>query len=65
MEGNMADKIPPVPPANQSDKGNSELERRAAQAEALRKPSAKDAEQRGRSDNVKQNTTNQGLQQDR
>lgn len=61
----MADKMPPVPPANQSDKGNSERERRAAQAETLRKPDAKNAEQRGREDNKQQNTTHQGLQQDR
>lgn len=65
MEGDMAEKIPPVPPANQSHKGNSERERRAAQAEALRKPPTKEAEQRGREDNKQQNTTHQGLQQDR
>ncbi|MBR0645312.1 hypothetical protein [Plastoroseomonas hellenica] len=61
----MADKIPPVPPANQSHKGPGEGDRKSAEAEALRKPPTKAAEQRGRQDNKQQNTTHPGLQQDR
>jgi hypothetical protein len=61
----MADKIPPVPPANQSHKGTGDGERKSAQAETLGKRPAKKAEERGREDNKQQNTTHQGLQQDR
>lgn len=60
----MADKIPPVPPANSSDKGGSQDDRKAAQAETLKKPQAKAAEQHS-DEAMRQNTTNQGLQQDR
>lgn len=62
MEPTMA-KMPPVPPANRSPKGpNAAPEPR--QDDLKRKPPNNLREQ-GDSGNIKQNTTNDGYQQDR
>ena len=56
--------LPPVPPESRSPKGPGNAE---ASVEAAKAPSSRDrnlAEQ-GRQGNIKQNTTNQGHQQDR
>lgn len=57
-------KLPPVPPANQSPKGAG------APSNVKTEEGKPDARQRnlaeqGRQGNIKQNTTNQGYQQDR
>ncbi|HLJ70431.1 MAG TPA: hypothetical protein VKU03_03880 [Roseiarcus sp.] len=59
----MSHKTPPAPPANQSPKGPGDDKR--APAEQGRRESRAGAEKRGQEANIKQNTTNQGLQQDR
>ena len=60
----MSNKMPPVPPANRSDKGPGD---QPTVAKDDPKPAAvpnnlEDQDQQG---NTKQNTTNQGYQQDR
>ena len=59
----MSHKTPPAPPANQSPKGTKD-EKGAPQRQGRPEPRA-GAERRGQEANIKQNTTNQGLQQDR
>ncbi len=52
-------KMPPVPPASRSPKG-------PGGAPKVKRDTTKEAEDReGDQDNIKQNTTNQGYQQDR
>lgn len=61
--------MPPVPPANRSDKGpgGDAREDAAADERTEARPGAKggNADQQGRSGNLRQNTTNDGHQQDR
>lgn len=56
-------KAPPVPPQNQSPKGPGDP-KHGAPSEASPKHTPHTAEQ-DRQGNIKQNTTNQGFQQDR
>jgi hypothetical protein len=62
-------KMPPVPPANRSDKGPSELQERdaAKAAEDTSKPKGppENLAEQGRQGNINQNTHHQGYQQDR
>ena len=61
----MTSKVPPVPPANQSPKGTvdrKEVERGRIPHGQKR---VNNPEQQGQQANIKQNTTNQGHQQDR
>lgn len=60
----MASKMPPVPNANQSPKGTGDTKQVPDQ-----KPHGhqrvQNPDQQGQQGNIKQNTTNQGYQQDR
>jgi len=58
----MTRKMPPIPPANRNGKGPAEEARRAVDEEDV-KPQR--SENQGQTENVRQNTTNQGYQQDR
>ncbi len=58
----MSQKPPPVPPENRSAKGPGEEKRPPVDTH---KPEAERDEQRGRHANIRQNTHNQGYQQDR
>lgn len=60
----MASKTRPVPPANRSDKGpgGDKAERVDRPNEAV---TTEHSERTGRHANIRQNTTNQGYQQDR
>ena len=62
----MSSRPPPVPPANRSPKGPGEPSK-AAEHDNLPFPDSRlrNIEQQGRQANIKQNTTHQGLQQDR
>ena len=57
-------KMPPVPPQNRSPKGVGSEENMTRTQDAKPGPRENLAEQ-GRQGNIKQNTTNQGYQQDR
>lgn len=57
----MTRKMPPVPPANRTDKGPAD----DAQAMPDEKVHPQRSENQGQTENVRQNTTNQGHQQDR
>ena len=60
----MTAKPPPVPPANQSPKGTGDAH--AAPTDTAPNPGVPgNPDQKGRGGNIKQNTTNQGYQQDR
>ena len=62
----MSQRLPPVPPENRSDKGPSEPGAGNDQTDAnIPDPRHRNLDQQGRQGNIKQNTTNQGLQQDR
>jgi hypothetical protein len=55
-------KMPPVPPENRSPKGpEAQPERDPGQ----REPARENLQQQGRQGNIRQNTHNQGYQQDR
>lgn len=59
---------PPVPPAGRSPKGGSANPGSASdipEQQAAHHDRKRDTEQQGRQGNTKQNTTNQGYQQDR
>ncbi|NPU09671.1 hypothetical protein HL666_02695 [Bradyrhizobium sp. 83002] len=59
-------KPPPVPPENQSPMGTGDA--KSGDAHATSKPHnavTGNPDQQGRTGNIKQNTTNQGYQQDR
>jgi hypothetical protein len=63
-------KTPPVPPDNRSPKGPGDPEARSPEArppadEAVRDDRDRNLEQQGRQGNIRQNTRNQGYQQDR
>lgn len=62
--------LPPVPPASRTTKGpgpqdHHEGERSAEAMETGRHAKDRNVNEQGRQGNVKQNTTNQGFQQDR
>ena len=61
--------MPPVPPANRSDKGPSQSRDRdtgqAAQDTSKRKEPPDNVGEQGRQGNINQNTHHQGYQQDR
>jgi hypothetical protein len=58
----MTSKMPPVPPEQRSNKGpGSDPEFQAEE----KIPGQENFDQQGRHGNIKQNTTNQGYQQDR
>ncbi len=60
--------IPPVPPAARSDKGpgdSSASKNRSDVDVRGNRPVPANADKQGRQGNIKQNTTNQGYQQDR
>jgi hypothetical protein len=60
----MSSKLPPVPPENRSPKGpGGEPEVKARQSPPDRRK--RNLAEQGRQGNIKQNTTNQGYQQDR
>ncbi|MFC0339901.1 hypothetical protein [Paracoccus niistensis] len=62
----MSQRLPPVPPENRSDKGPSEPAAGNDRTDAnIPDPRHRNLDQQGRQGNIKQNTTNQGLQQDR
>ncbi|QOG19256.1 MULTISPECIES: hypothetical protein [Bradyrhizobium] len=61
----MTGKMPPVPPANQSTKGTGDSKQAAADQAAHGQQRAQNPDQQGQQGNIKQNTTNQGYQQDR
>ncbi|MGY3450771.1 hypothetical protein [Bradyrhizobium sp. USDA 4353] len=59
-------KPPPVPPENQSPMGTGDAKTgNAHEASKPRSAVTGNADQQGRTGNIKQNTTNQGYQQDR
>jgi hypothetical protein len=58
-------KAPPVPPENRSPKGPGDDKRASVEAAGAKGDETSQPEQRGRTGDVKQNTTHQGHQQDR
>jgi hypothetical protein len=62
----MSGQMPPVPPAGRSDKGpgGASVPDRGGDA-AAGKPTSDNLAEQDRQENIKQNTTNQGYQQDR
>lgn len=61
----MTSKMPPAPQANQSPKGTGDPKRTSAGRTPRGQQRAQDPDQQGQQGNIKQNTTNQGYQQDR
>jgi hypothetical protein len=63
----MTQKMPPVPPANRSPKGPGSDPEVSADTSPDKKMAdrQRNLEEQGRQGNIKQNTTNQGYQQDR
>ena len=60
----MTSKMPPVPPDNQSRKGTGDDKEMSAN-QTPRQQRVENLNEQGRQGNIKQNTTNQGYQQDR
>jgi hypothetical protein len=56
-------KLPPVPPANRSNKGTGSAPE--PRKDAIKEKPPKNLREQGEQGNIKQNTTNQGYQQDR
>lgn len=61
----MASKMPPVPHANQSQKGTGDTKQVSPDQTLHGQQRAQNPDQQGQQGNIKQNTTNQGYQQDR
>lgn len=62
----MSSQMPPVPPAGRSDKGpGGSPVSDEGDAAAASKPTSGNLAEQDRQGNIKQNTTNQGYQQDR
>ncbi|MBH5367045.1 hypothetical protein [Bradyrhizobium glycinis] len=61
----MASKMPPVPDANQSPKGTGDNKQVRADQTPHGQRRVQNPDQQGQQGNIKQNTTNQGYQQDR
>ena len=59
----MPTRPPPMPPANRSPKGAGP--RRKTRAKPGTNPKGKNLSEQGRQGNIRQNTRNQGYQQDR
>jgi hypothetical protein len=64
QESSMS-KAQPVPPASRSDKGPNEPEKTGDLARAQHRPEKGNLAEQGRQGNIRQNTHNQGYQQDR
>ncbi|WP_410218597.1 hypothetical protein [Paracoccus sp. (in: a-proteobacteria)] len=59
-------KLPPVPPDNQSDKGPKAAGNASVTTDTpAPDPHQRNLDEQGRQGNIKQNTTNQGYQQNR
>lgn len=58
-------KAPPIPPANRSDKGAGAGEKSGDLAATQHQPAKRNLAEQGRQGNIRQNTHNQGYQQDR
>lgn len=61
----MTSKMSPVPRANQSAKGTGDHKQTPADQTPHGQKRAQNPDQQGQQGNIKQNTTNQGYQQDR
>ncbi|WMT92857.1 hypothetical protein [Pelagibacterium sp. H642] len=61
----MSKHLPPVPPENQSKKGPGEHREMSPSSAKGRHSRERNLAEQGRQGNIKQNTTNQGFQQDR
>jgi hypothetical protein len=61
----MTSKMPPVPPDNQSRKGTGDDKQMSADQAARGTQRVENLNEQGQQGNIKQNTTNQGYQQDR
>lgn len=61
----MSKHMPPVPPANKSDKGPDSVKSGAESDTRIPDQHQRNLAEQGRQGNIKQNTTNQGFQQDR
>ena len=62
----MSQRLPPVPPANRSTKGpGGPAGGQARKDEPIPDQRQRNLAEQGRQGNIKQNTTNQGHQQDR
>lgn len=61
----MATKMPPVPDEQRSPKGTGADPATVKPSDGATNPVPDNADQQGRQGNSKQNTTNQGYQQDR
>ena len=62
----MSQRLPPVPPENRSNKGPGEPAASNTPMDAdIPDQRQRNLDQQGRQGNIKQNTTNQGHQQDR
>ena len=61
----MTSKLPPVPPQNRSPKGTGDDKQMVRDQAPHGKQRLQNPEEQGDQGNIKQNTTNQGYQQDR
>ena len=62
----MSNRMPPVPPANRSNKGpNNDSRSKPLQDTSLKHPAPQNVEEQGETANIKQNTTNKGFFQGR
>ncbi|MDE5443527.1 hypothetical protein GWG65_19150 [Bradyrhizobium sp. CSA207] len=61
----MTSKKPPVPPQNQSPKGTGDNKQMSVDQALHGQQRVQNPDQQGQQGNIKQNTTNQGYQQDR
>ena len=56
----MTKHMPPVPPANRSNKGTGDSDPESSQDESLKHPEHQNIAEQGETANIKQNTTNKG-----
>jgi hypothetical protein len=61
----MSSKVPPVPPQNRSPKGTGDPKKIVRDETPHGQQRVQNPEQQDQQGNLKQNTTNQGYQQDR
>jgi hypothetical protein len=61
----MTSKMPPVPPDNQSRKGTGDTKQMSSDQTPRGQQRVDNPDKQGHQGNIKQNTTNQGYQQDR
>jgi hypothetical protein len=57
----MSSQLPPVPPANRSDKGTANSSNRKVKEKSVKHEHHPNAAEEGETANIKQNTTNQGF----